>query len=82
MHNVHGANALHLYPQASYWDWPYTADKLADGKREYQGLRLDMVQNLGTLCMELSSGPFIRSGILGQAVGRFLWARLPKPEIF
>ncbi len=26
MHNVHGANALHLYPQASYWDWPYTAD--------------------------------------------------------
>ena len=36
MHNVHGANALHLYPQASYWDWPYTADKLPDGKREYQ----------------------------------------------
>lgn len=27
MHNVHGANAVHLYPQASYWDWPYTADK-------------------------------------------------------
>ncbi len=27
MHSVHGANALHLYPQASYWDWPYTADK-------------------------------------------------------
>jgi hypothetical protein len=27
MHNVHGANALHLYPQASYWDWPYTADQ-------------------------------------------------------
>lgn len=27
MHTVHGANALHLYPQASYWDWPYTADK-------------------------------------------------------
>lgn len=36
MHNVHGANALHLYPQSSYWDWPYTADKLKDGKREYQ----------------------------------------------
>lgn len=33
MHDVHGANALHLYPQASYWDWPYTADKLADGGR-------------------------------------------------
>jgi hypothetical protein len=27
MHSVHGANALHIYPQASYWDWPYTADK-------------------------------------------------------
>lgn len=26
MHNAHHANALHLYPQASYWDWPYTAD--------------------------------------------------------
>jgi hypothetical protein len=26
MHNAHGANGLHLYPQASYWDWPYTAD--------------------------------------------------------
>ena len=36
MHNVHGANALHLYPQASYWDWPYTADKLPNGEREYQ----------------------------------------------
>lgn len=36
MHDVHGANALHLYPQASYWDWPYTADKLPDGKREFQ----------------------------------------------
>lgn len=36
MHQQQGANALHLYPQASYWDWPYTADKLPDGKREYQ----------------------------------------------
>ena len=36
MHDVHHANALHLYPQASYWDWPYTADKLADGSREKQ----------------------------------------------
>ena len=37
MHNVHGANALHLYPQASYWDWPYTADKLPDNERtEFQ----------------------------------------------
>lgn len=36
MHAVHGANALHLYPQASYWDYPYTADKLDGGKREEQ----------------------------------------------
>lgn len=27
MHEIHHANGLHLYPQASYWDWPYTADK-------------------------------------------------------
>lgn len=27
MHNIHGANGLHLYPESSYWDWPYTADK-------------------------------------------------------
>ena len=33
MHSVHGANALHLYPQASYWDYPYTADKLPNGGR-------------------------------------------------
>jgi hypothetical protein len=26
MHHIYGANGLHLYPQASYWDWPYTAD--------------------------------------------------------
>lgn len=28
MHDIHHANGLHLYPQASYWDWPYTADKI------------------------------------------------------
>jgi hypothetical protein len=26
MHAVYEANGLHLYPQASYWDWPYAAD--------------------------------------------------------
>jgi hypothetical protein len=35
MHNVYEANGLHLYPQASYWDWPYTADN-ANGKRILQ----------------------------------------------
>ncbi len=30
MHNVYEANGLHLYPQASYWDWPYTADKATE----------------------------------------------------
>ncbi len=36
MHDVHHANALHLYPQASYWDYPYTADKWPDGARQKQ----------------------------------------------
>lgn len=34
MHNIHGANALHLYPQASYWDWPYSADKTSERLRQ------------------------------------------------
>jgi hypothetical protein len=33
MHTIKGANGIHLYPQASYWDYPYTADKLANGSR-------------------------------------------------
>ncbi|MBR7017229.1 MAG: hypothetical protein IKH99_00080 [Prevotella sp.] len=36
MHKVHHSKGLHLYPQASYWDWPYTADKLPDGERLLQ----------------------------------------------
>lgn len=36
MHDIHHANALHLYPQSAYWDWPYTADKLPGGARERQ----------------------------------------------
>ena len=36
MHRVHHSKGLHLYPQASYWDWPYTADRLADGRRLLQ----------------------------------------------
>ena len=32
MHRAHHSKGLHLYPQASYWDWPYTADRLPDGK--------------------------------------------------
>ncbi|NCI48170.1 hypothetical protein GWC94_16060 [Sediminibacterium sp. WSJ-3] len=35
MHEVMGGNGLHLYPQASYWDWPYTADSVK-GKRLWQ----------------------------------------------
>jgi hypothetical protein len=27
MHQVYHGNGLHLYPESSYWDWPYTADK-------------------------------------------------------
>ena len=33
MHSVYHASALHLYPQASYWDWPYSADSLQGGGR-------------------------------------------------
>ena len=36
MHRMHHSKGLHLYPQSSYWDWPYTADKLPDGKRLLQ----------------------------------------------
>jgi hypothetical protein len=36
MHRVHHSSGLHLYPQASYWDWPYTADRLSDGSRLLQ----------------------------------------------
>jgi hypothetical protein len=36
MHEVMGGNGLHLYPQASYWDWPYSADSVAAGKRLLQ----------------------------------------------
>lgn len=36
MHKVHGANGLHLYPQANYWDWPYTADKIGTDGRQLQ----------------------------------------------
>lgn len=28
MDKIYGAKGLHLYPQASYWDWPYTADEV------------------------------------------------------
>ncbi|RZK40998.1 MAG: hypothetical protein EOO90_12985 [Pedobacter sp.] len=28
MHNILGSNGLHLYPQHSYWDWPYSADNV------------------------------------------------------
>ncbi|WP_207422512.1 alpha-d-galacturonidase [Desertivirga brevis] len=35
MHKIMEGNGLHLYPQASYWDWPYTADKVS-GERQLQ----------------------------------------------
>jgi hypothetical protein len=35
MENIMGGRGLHLYPQASYWDWPYTADSVK-GKRLLQ----------------------------------------------
>jgi hypothetical protein len=35
MHTIMEGNGLHLYPQASYWDWPYSADSI-NGKRLLQ----------------------------------------------
>lgn len=32
MHTIMEGNGLHLYPQASYWDWPYTADSVKGEK--------------------------------------------------
>lgn len=29
MHSIYHANGLHLYPQHSYWDWPWAADSAA-----------------------------------------------------
>jgi hypothetical protein len=34
MDKIYGAKGLHLYPQASYWDWPYTADKVTKRQLE------------------------------------------------
>ncbi|KRT13426.1 hypothetical protein ASU31_24590 [Pedobacter ginsenosidimutans] len=28
MNKIYGAKGLHLYPQTSYWDWPYSADEV------------------------------------------------------
>ncbi len=36
MHEIMGGNGLHLYPQASYWDWPYSADSIKGGQRLLQ----------------------------------------------
>lgn len=30
MHGIYHSNGIHIYPQASYWDWPYSADKVAN----------------------------------------------------
>jgi hypothetical protein len=35
MKKIMEGNGLHLYPQASYWDWPYSADSIK-GKRQLQ----------------------------------------------
>ena len=36
MDDKQGANGLHLYPQASYWDWPYSADKANERINEFE----------------------------------------------
>lgn len=39
MHGTYGANGLHLYPQASYWDWPYAADSVNGPAPAASGIR-------------------------------------------
>lgn len=83
MHNVHGANALHLYPQASYWDWPYTADKLADGNGSISWT----VTGYGTKPGDAMHGTVIGTVHPKWNIGTSSWAiimvrLLPKPEIF
>ncbi len=41
MHEVHHANGLHLYPQSSYWDWPYSADKISSQSQNGRLLQID-----------------------------------------
>ncbi|TDX01373.1 hypothetical protein [Dinghuibacter silviterrae] len=41
MHAVYGAKGLHLYPQASYWDWPYSADSVGGGAPAARLLEMD-----------------------------------------
>ena len=36
MNEVLGAHGLHLYPESSYWDWPYSADSINGGGRLLQ----------------------------------------------
>lgn len=36
MENVLDAHGLHLYPESSFWDWPYSADSVRGGKRLLQ----------------------------------------------
>lgn len=36
MNEILGAHGLHLYPESSYWDWPYSADSIRGGKRLLQ----------------------------------------------
>jgi len=44
MHEVYRSNGLHLYPQASYWDWPYAADRIsADSTRRLLQLDRDWI---------------------------------------
>ena len=41
MHSVHNSRGLHLYPQASYWDWPYTADRIVGNVSKRRLLQTD-----------------------------------------
>ena len=42
MHSEYHASGLHLYPQASYWDWPYTADRVKSPATRGEARLLEM----------------------------------------
>ena len=68
MHEVMGGNGLHLYPQASYWDWPYSADSVKGKTLIANRKRLDLVQSLEPICMESKKKQGRRNYLLEQVL--------------
>ena len=70
MHSVHHSSGLHLYPQASYWDWPYTADKLPPTPQSQATAPLGQEDNQRLLQID-------RDWMWYKAWGRYAWNSAP-----